>query len=733
MPNTYSELGVAPYVDIFHNSKKGIEEITLPNKAGKAKAGTYQFIELYCVMINCDCRKVVLQVINEKQRPVALIDFPLNIDQFLNFPDLTEDVKQSAAAEDILGIFTEHVADSPDWYRGMCQRYRAVRKRIDGKPYNGKRFPSKKNLEFLFDDSEIEMDEIREMLDDFLAEEIESYDTQLTDSSQGSLIAGENEIEALIETYRHHVPGDLTLSATMEKRLRAALRQDRSADDLAIQLVTLYRAEDDQGIDATLLLLTQVMDILRTNLERRRPKAEEIMNLWQTALAHHVFCPEIDLELGAEVTGVLLNARVEILPQLHQASAHRMAEITSTDEQFQGSSESMLEDLLEDFDKMGASSAFEFVDVLLQMMAIGDAEVQLELYRRMFYSNSTIARETAALMLFHPQLEMRAQVADFLAHAEGEFFTSIILRRLIISRNWFPEKMRKMLDQAITNARRARIDCAPLKSPVKVRAYASTVDGAEAQSLQIIIPQGRQYLGCSIMPKKGFGVADAFLLTLESKGHLQQFRDMLQSEIGGVEVSIEYIDQRLCQVLADGARVDKVPNHWLLAIAEQLGWDQWKAVSFDGLRELELLKSELENKRPATLSTKKRQQALLASSTWPERLLFADSWFEDDIEVDAILDHFFRQHKYSDRNEPIELLVDKILELRRAAWLERLILTTTWLKSAKKAPLPWEQMYHVASAVADDNLPLKQIPLMRTIAERSIGAFFGRLDDSADT
>ncbi len=733
MSNDYVEMGIAPYTHIFHSSKKGMEEITLLNRVGKAKAGIYQYIELYCIRINCDCRMVVLQVMNEKQRQVALIDFHLDIDYFLNFPDLTADVKQSAAAEDILDVFTDYMADSPDWYRGMCQRYRAVRKKITGEPYRGKRFPSKKYLFSLCHYGATEIDYAREMDDDYLAEERENQASFLTDNFQEELIAGEGEVADLIESYRYHDPVEINASAAIAKRLRTVLRQDRSADDLATQLVALHCVEDEQGIDAALLLLTHVMDILRTNLERRRPQAEEMMNLWQTALAQQVFCSDVDLEVGATVTAVLLDSRVEILPQLHQASARRMAEIDPADERFQGASVSALEELLTDLDKQGISSAFELVDMLLQMMAIGDTEIQLELYRQMFYSNSTVAREAAALMLFHPHLEMREQIADFLANAEGEFFSSIILRRLIVSRNWFPEKMRKKLDQAIANARRARIDCAPLKSPVKVIAYASTVDGAEAQSLQIIIPHGRQYLGCVVMPKKGFGIADAFLLQLESKAHLQQFRSMLQSDIGGVEIGIDYIDQRLCQALADGIRVDKIPNHWLLAIAEQLGRDQWKAVSFDCLCELDLLKNELQNKSKAMLSTKKREQALLASAVWPKRLLFADSWFEDDIEVDTILNHFFRQHKDYKRNEPIELLTDKILELRRSAWLERLVVTAAWLKAAKKAPLPWEQMYHVATAVADDTLPLKQIPLMLTIAEHSIEAYFGRLDDSSDT
>jgi hypothetical protein len=71
----------------------------------------------------------------------------------------------------------------------------------------------------------------------------------------------------------------------------------------------------------------------------------------------------------------------------------------------------------------------------------------------------------------------------------------------------------------------------------------------------------------------------------------------------------------------------------------------------------------------------------------------------------------------------IDAIFAKILEPRRRQWLERLVLTAQLLKSAKKPPVPWEQMVLVALAIADENLPLEQVPLMETIADISIIAF----------
>ena len=718
--------GFAPYMAIFPKARKGWEEFELLEKSGKAKAGVYLFVETYCITTDCDCRQVVLQVINEKQRTVAVIDFLLDIDSPFNRPDLNDSVKQSAAATDFLELFVEILVDIPDWYRGMCQRYRAVRKKIDGRPYRGKRFPSKASLRYLCVPTE---EDFFGELKSLFTVENDRHKRQQTESHQGNLFGVEElqdngGIVALAEAYRED-SGQYLDTLRGGERLRLLLQQDRSAGELITHLVELYVAENDDGLDSALLLLGEVMDILRTDLERCRPLADVKMELWQTALAQHVFNIDVDPELGAEITRVLLNARIDILPQLHLANTSRMFEMEQPEGFPDIAPELAIEQLLEEMDELGVNSPFELVDVLLQMMAIGNTEVQLVLCEQMFYSDSTLAREAAMLMLFHPHEEVREGVADFLAGAEGEFFTSIILRRLIVTRNWFPEMLRRKLDQVIAHARQARIECAPLNKPGKVRAYASAIDGANAQSLQIILPQKQGYLGCATMPKKGFGMADSFLLELEDKRHLQEFLDMLTLETGGCEVSMNYIDERICQVLADGSCNGKVPNHWLVAIAELLGRDQWKAITFDVTRELDDLQGQLRKQQ----TTKKAvQKALRQSSRWPEQG-FAGSWFEDDSKVDNKLDSLSLGDKYDDSAAAIDLIIEEILEPRRTEWLERIVLTATWLKAAKKPPVSWDQMYHVAAAVADVETPLKQIPLMETIAIHTVEAYLSRLND----
>ncbi|NOY14541.1 MAG: hypothetical protein GXP51_13060, partial [Deltaproteobacteria bacterium] len=64
------EQALAPYEEIFPQTKKGLTELAVPKKVGKARAGSYLVVEYYCVIKECDCRQVLLDVISDKGRRV---------------------------------------------------------------------------------------------------------------------------------------------------------------------------------------------------------------------------------------------------------------------------------------------------------------------------------------------------------------------------------------------------------------------------------------------------------------------------------------------------------------------------------------------------------------------------------------------------------------------------------------------------------------------------------------
>jgi hypothetical protein len=730
--------GMVPYPLIFPEAEEGVVGVTLPRKVGKARAGEYSFIEAYCVEEDCDCRRVALLVVNEKRKQVATIEFGFDPEHPLAGPFLDEFEKQAAGAGDLLQVFVDLINKHPEWLKGMYRHYKDVRRKVDGRTYRGKPFPKPGAVERVIKPPEEDnpFEDFQSLLEAAArTAPAGSRRKKGAAEGQGSLfpeeVGNSGGMAAFIERYRELARSDaFTIHRDLQSELRRYLLERGDAgDELAALLPGLLpQAEkDEEHFDAALRVLFDALEILRVELERKRPGAAQRMERWQDALARHVFAEGSPGELCSAVTQMLLNARVEILPRLHEASSRRILTQGEHDLSLRGlSEEEVMSGLFRSFEELEIDSPFEMLDAFLQMMAVGDAQVQVALCGAMFSAENPLIRETAALMLFHPQAEVRAGVAQVLAEVDGRCLTPATLRRLIVARNWFPESLRGLIDQAIANARRARVECAPLPRRVEMTVHASAVDGAMAQTFQVVVPEGKGFLCCSIMPKRGAGVADAFLIPLAGKRERSEFLAMLRRETGAVEVSADYLHRRICQTLADGTAHGKVPCHWLVAIAERLGCDQWKAVPFDPHAELAVLRAEIERRGGRFVAERYRLEALEASGDWPEEQPFARSWFEDDAEVDDLIRKVLGKKRRPDPERCIAAILEKILQPRRAQWLERLVLAALWLRAAKTPPVPWEQMFHVAEAVADETAPLAEIPLMVMIAGHSFGAFLGR-------
>lgn len=726
------DLELAPYQMLYPVSQEGVYELLLESKMGKAGKGSYLFVEAYCLLPGCDCRRVSLFVLKgRRSKPVAVIEFGFDPDHPAAGPFLNENEKQSAEAKDLMHIFVAEINANPDWLKGMYQRYKQVRKLVDGRAYRGRAFPKPGSIVRYVQDPEVQED-LFPAFEDLVKAAVRTPPIKLSkttsDRGRKSRLAERDQLDELIDMTAEEQ--QFSDSGRTQAELRDYLsRQSDAPAALAGKIVELFQ-QQSESFEAALGLLHQVFDLLRVDLERRRPVAEQRMEQWQTALAEQVYAPGIDPELGAYVTQVLLDTRVEILPLLHQANSMRMFDAFDADPDFEANPEQAMLDLLEELQQQGQGNAFMLFDAVLQLMAVGDAEVQANLCLLMLEMDSTLVRDAAVLMLFHPHAEVREKVAKLLSEIDGRCLTPESLRRLIIARNWFPEKLRGMIDQAVANARRARVDCAPLGEKRKPTVYASAVDGALAQTFQAFVPQGKGFICCSVMLKIGSGVADAFLSPVMEKRERSRLLSMMKDEIGAIEIVPDYLDQRICQALADGAWQGKVPSHWLVAIAEQLGCDQWKAVPFAAVSELENIRCELERRPGKLLDESYIRQSLRASAEWPLEQAFAWSWFEDDVEVDKVMKKVLGRKKQIDPERCSKAIVDKILQPRRAQWLERLVLTTGWAKACKRSPVPWAQLYHVTAALADDKLPLTQIPLMMTIAENTLGAYFGRQNEN---
>ncbi|HEX9024353.1 MAG TPA: hypothetical protein VF799_10990 [Geobacteraceae bacterium] len=512
----------------------------------------------------------------------------------------------------------------------------------------------------------------------------------------------------------------------LEEEFRTLLLDDPAiGGELAALLPTLIprTAREETRINVAIGLLANILEELRIDMERGRRGAAERMAALQESLACHVFGEEGDPNLCAAVGRVLLESRVEILPAIHEANRRRMLSSSMTDE---GDPSVDIDTYLgEGLREMGCTDPYEAQDLILEQTGLMEPEYQIAMIGEMLASSHDLLREIAALMLFHPRPDVRAATAAALARVQGAAISPETLRRLIIVRNWFPAEIRKELDAAIANARRSRVECAPLKGNPLHSVSATIIDGAGAQSLWISVGEKRSFDLCNILWKQGAGVIDSFVHRLPSAKGVERFIGGLPEEMCFADVDPAYIDRIIGHALAIGTGHGGAHHRGLLRIAELLGTDRWKAEALDMRKELAKLHGELERENPELLSPVAAGESLEVSAEWPTWESFADTWFEDDDLVDEVV-HSAMKGRQPDREEKaVAALMAKVLERRRDVWLERLVLMTLWLKAQKSPPVPWYCMYHVAAAIAEGR-PLKDIPLMRSVAEVTCGVALER-------
>lgn len=722
-------MSLQPYSVIFPGTDEPVMAMQLDHKSGKIPKGNYGFIELYCTDKGCDCRRTTMFVLNEKMQEKAAISMGFDPDDELAGPFLDEFHKQSPYAGQLLDIFVELINEYPEFVEAMHRHYREVRTKVEGKKYRGRPFPKPGS----FIRHATKPPEMPSGFMDIMKTMGAAGATE-TSRCKNRKAASTSSIRSYADRYyeiRNQPRFDIHHTLQDELR-RYILDHDTFALETSALLVELFSVSsyDDDRVDAALRMLYDILEILRVELERGRSGSTKRMERLQNTIAQKLYVECGDTNLCAAVSHVLLQSRVDLLPVLHDANSQRLLLDAHSTELRDTSPEEIMDGLCKSIEEMGVNSPFEALENLLQILALGDPEIQTALCSGMLNAKSALVRNVAALMILHPMPDVRQGVSHLLA-ANSSNITPETLRRLIITRNWFQEDIRKNIDQAVTNARRARVECAPLSKSLATTIYASPVDGAFAQSFQAVVPDGKGYISCSVLLKQGVGVADAFVVYLPTKNEMNNYLDMLKQEGAFIESSPEYLDKRICHGLAEGAALGKAPNFWLAHVAEALGKDQWKGISFDAQSELAQMRAELERKAPELLADKSRNKALKDSAEWCGEHYFANSWFEDDAEVDNVIETVFKKkrNKVDAECSAMYTIIENILENRRKIWLERLTLNAMWLKSSKKSPLPWHQMFHLAEVVADTTIPLSEIPLMDSIAIQSLGAYLSRRKD----
>lgn len=364
----------------------------------------------------------------------------------------------------------------------------------------------------------------------------------------------------------------------LQDELRKYLAANPGAgDELAALLPKLCRQspQDDESIEAALCLLCDALDFFLVELEGRRFGATPQMARFQEALARHVFRQNEDADLALSVAEILAGSRVRLIPEL-RLGAGRLLGADGRSDLGAEAARDLLSAIAGTFDSLGLTSPFEAAGELSQLFAANEPGLQIPLIAEMLSSDSPLLRDAAALMLFDGDPEVSREVSQLLAGSEGKSLSPETLRRLIVSRNWLPGPVRRNVDQAVSNARRAGVPCAPLAESPAMTVYASSPDGAGAEGFQVVVPDGAAYVVCGLLLGE-IGAVDCAVTQLGSKRELGRLVARLQ-KAGYADSSPEYLDLRVCQALGESVANGDTPGYRLVRVAEMLGRDRWKAI-----------------------------------------------------------------------------------------------------------------------------------------------------------
>jgi hypothetical protein len=285
------------------------------------------------------------------------------------------------------------------------------------------------------------------------------------------------------------------------------------------------------------------------------------------------------------------------------------------------------------------------------------------------------------------------------------------LRRMIALRNWLPEAERPHLDRAIKTGRK-RIACASWPEATVVKAYASGIDGAGAQSIVVIAAKGRERSLANVLFKLGFGVREAFVHHRISKAEADIVLDGMAGQVPISPVTLDYLGFATRYFLGVNAQLGVLPPFGLLDVAETVGLTDLNPDprGLDSL--VAMLCADI---APARATPQALATALKTSATWDNHQPMIGSWFDDSDETASLL----APRKLAKAKRKAALLALPLRKRRR--WWAELVAWTAHSIRQDSSSSDWEDYALVARELLGER-PLDEFGIMHKIAENTIEA-----------
>ena len=512
--------------------------------------------------------------------------------------------------------------------------------------------------------------------------------------------------------------------------VQRALETDHDLAPALLRLLLSDHAPDGRaqqtptaGYGVCLALLGEALTRIRYAVERQRPWAADMAEQVQQDIAQLAFKPEVDVRVQQDLIATLHEAK---LP-LHPCIRDQAAELSAYYARFQGArGPADLDTLLERLARETATDdPFALLEALLAQMTVMPAEAQVMMATGMMASRQPQLNELGLLLLLHPEAPVRTQLPDAYRQTGAAGRVGALgLRRLIGLRNWLPADERPAVDALIREVRLAGVAPAPLAPVQALRVYASAFDGSGAQAVWTFVKEKRHYRITAVLVKQGVGIREVWGEGGFTKREMDDRIRQMTGNGAAVPVAGDYVPPLVAHFIAVGLDRLTPPPAQLLALNELAGGDYWKPQPLPPADAM----ADLAATDPGAFTPKRVQQVLAQSRDWPERHAFAASWFEDDARIDDLL----RSRVGPPADWIAQLpaaaaaVVEQVLEERRGPWAERLLWMARWAQATQgRTPVTWQEFLIVAQELVQGRT-LAQVPLMQTIAVRSVQSAWRR-------
>lgn len=487
---------------------------------------------------------------------------------------------------------------------------------------------------------------------------------------------------------------------------------------------------------ACFMLLEHGLTEIRFSVERNRPWALEMNEEIQHKIAVEAFQTQVDVRVQSDLLEALHSAKLELHPEIrarHEEQAEYYQRFNA------GRQPQMPEDAMREaghfFDQLARDvpdNPFTLLEMVSSQFATLPSDGQILTCAGMLYASEPLIHDLSVLTLLHPDAEVRQALLEIHnSIASPHNMTPVGLRRLIGMRNWLPEAERGLLDNLIRKLRKEHLECASLPEKSASKCYASPFDGSGTQGCWLIGGARSNWTLSGALFRQDEGVREGWLQDGLKKKEIDVMLGEMRSNAGAFPASLEFVNLLAPHFIQLGLEQEQPPPATMLGVAEQAGKGYWNPERLDLEASLEQFKSA----DPEAFTPAQRKKILNHSGRWHDEQNFAYSWFEDDAEVDELLEERISEQPVvwmEKLSRCAELILQEVIEPKRAMWMERLVWMAYWARSLEGKRKPAWQPFAVLAELLNRDTPLEEIPLMVKVAETSVHSAWQRAEKDWD-